>query len=94
MNRQDMIDLIKVAEAVERMRMRLTEFIGGGEIDNPDIETMSEIYEVIKRNSIYPGEDDYDVDTFDAIIYAINKTPEEKYILLTGDKSDSPEERW
>lgn len=92
MNKKDMIDLIKVAEAVERMRMRLTEFIGGGEIDNPDLETMSQVYEVIKRNSIYPGEGDYDVDMFDAIINAINKTPEEKYVLLTGDKSKGGEE--
>jgi len=94
MDKRDMIDLIKVAEAVERMRMRLTEFIGGGELDNPDIETMSEVYEVIKRNSIYPGEEDYDVDTFDAIINALNKTPEEKYMLLTGDKLDGKENRY
>lgn len=94
MDKRDMVDLIKVAEAVERMRMKITDFIGGGVLDNPELETMSEVYEVIKRNSIYPGEDDYDVDTFDAIIYAINKTPEEKYMLLTGDMSDREENRY
>ena len=91
MNKADMIDLIMVAEAVERLNMQLTDFIGGGIIDNPDIEILSNVYEVVKRNSVYPGEEDFDVDNFDAIIHAINITPEEKYRLLTGDKSEENE---
>ena len=91
MDKKDMIDLIMVAEAVERLNMQLTAFIGGGVIDNPDIEILSNVYEVVKRNSVYPGEEDFDVDNFDAIIHAINITPEEKYKFLTGGKSDGDE---
>lgn len=91
MDKKDMIDLIMAAESVERLNMQLTAFIGGGIIDNPDIEILNNVYEVVKRNSIYPGEEDFDVDNFDSIIHAINITPEEKYRLLTGDIFDGNE---
>lgn len=82
MTRKDMIDLIMAFESFEKLNSFINRLTNGYNISNSDYDGLYNIYEVIKRNSRYPGEDDHDVDTFRAIMFAINKTAEEKYELL------------
>ena len=82
MSKEDMIDLIKAEEAFNRLNDRIIAITDGHDIACPEYEGFYGLYEVIRRNSRYPGADDHDEDMFRAIIMAINKTPEEKYELL------------
>ena len=82
MNKEDMIAIIKAEEAFNRLNSRITALTNGYNIDCEEYEGFYELYEVLRRNSRYPGTSDYDEDMFRAIINAINKTPEEKYELL------------
>ncbi len=82
LDREDMIELIEAFEAFERLNSMINKISGGYNIDDPDFDGLYNIYEVIKRNSRFPGEEDYDVETFRAIMFAINKTAEEKYDLI------------
>lgn len=82
MNREDMISLIRAEEAFNRLNDRIIAITGGYDIDCEEYEGFYEIYEVLRRNSRYPGADDHDEDMFRAVIMAINITPEEKYELL------------
>lgn len=82
MNKEDMIALIKVEEAFNRLNDIIIQLTNGYGIDNEKYEGFFELYEVLRRNSRFPGSDDYDEDMFRAVIHAINKTPEEKYELL------------
>ena len=82
LDREDMISLIKAVESFNRINDRITAITGGYSIDCDEYNGLYEIYEVLRRNSRYHGTSDYDEDTFRSIIYAINKTPEEKYELL------------
>ena len=85
MNKEDMIDLIKAFESFEKINSCINRLTNGHYISNPDFDGLYNIYEVIKRHSMFPGEDDYDIDTFRAIMFAVTKTPEEKYELLKRD---------
>lgn len=82
MTREDMIDLIMVSEAIDRLNIQINEFTGGAAIENPYLEKLDAVVDIIRRNSRYSGEDDPDVDNFDAIIHAVNISAEEKYELL------------
>ena len=82
MERNDMIDLIKAYESIENLSAVITGLTGGYPIDDDKYNGIYKIYDILKRNSRYPGADDFDEDNFQAIINAINKTPEEKYNLL------------
>ena len=85
MNREDMIDLIKVEEAINRLNDKITSLTNGYGLSGEEYEDIYQLYEVLRRNSRYPGTDDHDEDMFRAIVNAINKTPEEKYELLKRD---------
>ena len=82
LDREDMITLIRAVESLDRLNSKITSITNGYGIDGEEFDGLFEIYEVLKRNSRYSGSDDHDEDMFRAIIYAINKTSEEKYELL------------
>lgn len=82
LDRQDMIALIKVVEAFNRLNNRITVITNGYGVACEEYDGLYEIYEVIRRNCRYSGASDKDEDTLRAIINAINKTPEEKCDLL------------
>ena len=82
LDREDMIALIKATESFNRLNDRIIAITGGYDIKCEEYSGLYEIYDVIKRNSRYFEDDDHDEDMFRAIIFAINKTPEEKYDLL------------
>ena len=86
MKKKDMIALIKAVESFNRLNDRIGHITNGYHIDCDEYEGLYEIYEILRRNSRYPGTSDHDEDSFRAIIYAINKTPEEKYELLKRDE--------
>ncbi len=82
LNKNDMIDLIKAVESFNKLNSQIAALTNGYDIDNEEYNGLYGIYEVLRRNSRYPGTSDHDEDMFRAVIYAINKTPEEKYELL------------
>lgn len=82
MDKTDMISLIKAEESFIKLNNDITYLTGGHPVECEEYGGFYEIYNVLKRNSRFPGNSDYDEDMFRSIIYAINKTPEEKYELL------------
>lgn len=82
MTKEDMIDLIKVEEAINRLNDKITSLTNGYGLSGEEYEDIYQLYEVLRRNSRYPGSDDHNEDMFRAVIHAINKTAEEKYELL------------
>lgn len=86
MKKKDMIALIRAEESFNRLSDQISAMTGGYGLDDDMYEGLFEIYEVLRRNSRFPGKGDYDEDMFRAVIYAINKTPEEKYELLKKEK--------
>ena len=86
MKKKDMIALIRAEEAFNKLSDQITALTGGYGVDDDTYGGLFEIYEVLRRNSRFPGKSDHDEDMFRAVVYAINKTPEEKYDLLKKPK--------
>ncbi|MBQ6407323.1 MAG: hypothetical protein IJJ64_04725 [Butyrivibrio sp.] len=89
MSREDMIMLIEAEEAFLRIESLVAEITDGHSIDCDKLNGLYNIFEVIYNNSRYADmETDFDdgstgpEEEFRAILYAMNKTPEEKYELL------------
>ena len=82
LNKEDMISLIKALESFDKLNTKISSITNGYGISGDEFEGLFEVYEVIRRNSRFSESDDYDEDMLRAVIYAINKTPEEKYELL------------
>ena len=82
LNKEDMISLIKALESFDKLNTKISSITNGYGISGDEFEGLSEVYEVIRRNSRFSESDDYDEDMLRAVVYAINKTPEEKYELL------------
>lgn len=82
LDKQDMIDLIKAEEAFRRLNARISYITGGSEIDNKEFNGMYKLYDVIRRNSCFSKDDDYDEEMFLAIIKDRDKTSEKKYEML------------
>lgn len=91
MSREDMIMLIEAVEAINRLEDIVLDLTDGYPIANDRFQGIFNVYDVLYNNSRYVNmESDYDRDfdpeeEFRAIINAINKTPEEKYELITRD---------
>ena len=82
LNKEDMISLIKALESFDKLNTKISSITNGYGISGDEFEGLFEVYEVIRRNSRFSESDDYDEEMLRAVIYAINKTPEEKYELL------------
>ena len=86
MKKKDMIALIRAEESFNKLSSSIAAITGGHGIEGDEYDGFYDLYEVLRRNSRFSGSDDYDEDMFRAVIYAINKTPEEKYELLKKPK--------
>jgi len=82
LDREDMIALIRAEEDFNRLNDKVIALTGGYSMGDDEYKGLYGLYEVIRRNSRYPSDDDKDEEMFQAIIYAINKNAEEKYELL------------
>ena len=81
-NKRDMMDLIKALDSFNKLNEQISTLIGGSNIKNEKYNGLYKIYDVIKRNSKYNKEDDYDYDVFDSIIHSDKTSPEENYKLI------------
>ena len=90
MNKEDMILLIEAEESFNALNDMFTNISDGFPIKNERLNGLYNIYDILYRSSRYADMECDDTRDFDpeeefrAIIYAINKTPEEKYELLVG----------
>ena len=83
MSDEDMIILIKAFESVSKLNDIIKSITGGYGIDAEGLDSIFDIFEVIRNNSRYAGlDEDEDYETFRAILYAINISTEEKYALI------------
>lgn len=82
LDRDEMISLIEAAESYSALNRIITHITNGYCISNPELLGLDNIYEILRSNSRFNDDSDESAIQFDAIIHAMNASPEEKYELL------------
>ena len=82
LDRDEMISLIEAAESYSALNRIITHITNGYCISNPELLGIDNIYEILRNNSRFNDDSDESAIQFDAIIHAMNASPEEKYELL------------
>ena len=86
MEKQDMVRLIEAATAINKLNEDIIRLTGGYPIANKEYKAIYNIYDVIYDNSKYAGrDDDRAAEEFQAIMYGIGMTAEDRYELLSAD---------
>ena len=79
MTRKDYKVLIEALLQIRKLDMKIMDITGGSGISAEMYRPFDNLYELIQDHSVYKGrEDDDGIEQFDAILYAINISTEEK----------------